>query len=105
MKKIVGLILIVLIFVFSGCATTDSDVNKTDTSKTVLDYPAKDASKNAQILKMAEWKMLEKVYGPGEVEIFYIGDIKIKRYTYRVNNVTYRVLFYNDKIHSIVTDR
>jgi hypothetical protein len=105
MKKIIGLILIALIFVLSGCVTTDSSVNKTDTNKIVSDYPTKDISKNIQASKMAEWKALEKTYGPGEVEIFYVGNVKIKRYTYRVNNVTYRVLFYNDKIYNIVTDR
>jgi len=98
----VGITLMGLAIATSGCVTTSG---KTDVNKEVSSYPAKDAGESVRAGKIAEWEALEKTYGPGEVEIFHIGDVKIKRYTYRANSVTYRVLFYNNEIHSIVTDR
>ena len=100
MRRILGLALIALLFLMlNGCITTN----------TTGSYPARELdnkmSEKAQTNKMAEWKALDKSYGPAEIEVFFVGNVKIKRYTYRVGNVTYRVLFYNDKIHNIVTDR
>jgi len=100
MKKMLDLALIGLLFLmFSSCVATNTTGN----------YPARDLNKKvsekAQTNKMAEWKLLDKAYGPAEIEVFFVGNVKIKRYTYTVGNLTYRVLFYNDKIHNIVTDR
>jgi len=96
MKKILGLIsLMGLFLIFSSCVTT----------KTAGNYPVKSIDKEVQIDKMAEWKSIDETYGPARIEVFFVGNTKIKRYIYQGNGVTYRILFYNDKIHSIVTDR
>lgn len=100
MRKITTILILVAVlipFTLGGCITTGK--------KTVTDYPTKDPSKKVQANKIAEWEKLDKTYGPAEIEVFYVGNTKIKRYTYYGIDVIYRVLFYNDEIDNIVTDR
>ena len=107
MKRIiaVSILMVALVpFILAGCVTTPTKVDG-DKTITAPAYPVKDSDKGTRIDKEAEWKLLDRTYGPAEVEIFYVHGTKIKRYTYRGAGVTYRVLFYNDKIESIVTDR
>lgn len=105
MKKIAVILILVAVlipFTLSGCVTTGKNTNK---KISIADYPEKDRNKAIQANKVVEWEKLDKIYGPAEVEIFYVHDTKIKRYTYQGIGVIYRVLFYDDKIESIVTDR